>query len=359
MSHIMAKYKVRNDHFPILDALRAVLAFVVVFGHLGMPPLFGAVNQPDPVLQNLARFWRTMSFGPPAVIAFFVISGFCIHYSFVDPARNLNLLRFYARRYLRIVVPVLAVFIILWHFNTSVALFGKNSILWNSTLWSILCEEIYYAVYPIILVAGRRFGMRVIFLVSLLPSIVIVGLGYPAVEWTEIGIIGTSIMLFPVWLLGVLLAEMTRSGSLPLVSTRAIVLWRLGAWCVMWLALIAHFHTTFHQTISFLPVGTYAFFWLRAELGRAALSNAPQLLVSMGAGSYSLYLVHPLILNVFKRESIFATVTPLVGWCLAMAFILAGSWIFYLLIEAPSHRMARRISLHGKQRAVVDLGRTA
>jgi peptidoglycan/LPS O-acetylase OafA/YrhL len=35
----------------------------------------------------------------------------------------------------------------------------------------------------------------------------------------------------------------------------------------------------------------------------------------------------------------------LAGWALAMALILALSYLFFLLIEAPSHALARRVSL--------------
>ena len=353
------KYIARADHFPILDALRAILALTVALGHLGMPPVFGSVAKGDSIFRDLARLWRTFAFGPPAVIAFFLISGFCIHFAFADPARKFPVVRFYARRYLRILVPVLAVIVLLWGFRSDISLVGKHSILWNSTLWSVLCEETYYAVYPLILIAGRRFGVRVVFLASLPPSIAVIAFTFPAVEWTTIGIIGTTIVLFPVWLLGVLLAEEVWRGAISVASRRAIGLWRLGAWCVMWFALVAHFHSAFHQTISCLPVGAYAFFWLRAEIGRAAASRPPAFIVSMGAGSYSLYLVHPLIIDGFRRPDVFASLSPRVDWTLAMALILAGALVFYLLIEAPSHRLARRISLREKPQATPVAARIA
>jgi hypothetical protein len=58
----------------ILDALRCVLAVCVAVGHVGMFPLFGPVGQPNPILDLMARGSRTLVFGPPAVIAFLVIS---------------------------------------------------------------------------------------------------------------------------------------------------------------------------------------------------------------------------------------------------------------------------------------------
>jgi peptidoglycan/LPS O-acetylase OafA/YrhL len=337
-----------NVRFSIVDAIRGLLALVVALGHFGMPPLFGAVDVSDVFLRNLARFWRTLAFGPPAVVAFFVISGFCIHFAFAAPGTKVPVVRFYSRRYLRIGVPVFVVVVLLWFFRPNFTVISEHGILWNSTLWSILCEEIYYAFYPLIQFSAIRFGMRAVFLASLPPSLAVIALNWPSVDWTQVGVIGTTITLFPIWLLGAFLAVEARAGKLPSVSPSCILSWRLGAGLTMWFSLVLHFHSIFHQTISCLPVGVYAYFWLRAELGRSRLSSPSAFLVSFGAASYSLYLVHPLVIDAFIWLEVYVRLPPLVTWALGMALILAGSRIFYILVEAPSHRLARRISLRGK-----------
>lgn len=130
---------------------------------------------------------------------------------------------------------------------------------------------------------------------------------------------------------------------MPLSSFVAIVVWRLGAFLTMWLSLILHFHSSLHQTASCLPVGVYAYFWLRAELSRAAFSNPPSLLVAMGAGSYSIYLVHPLVIDAFKGHIWLKGLSALSGWVTAMMLIVATSWIFYRLVEAPSQACSQDI----------------
>jgi peptidoglycan/LPS O-acetylase OafA/YrhL len=326
----------------ILDALRGILALVVVLGHLGMPPVLGAIEQKDPVLGGLARLWCTFAFGPPAVIAFFVISGFCIHYPF-GSGKNLPVICFYLRRYLRIGIPIMAVVAILGWIQPGVVLFGEKSVLWRSTLWSVLCEEIYYAVYPLLLLARLRLGMWPLLLVSLLSSVAVIAWTFPAADWSDLGVLGTSIVLLPVWLLGAIMAEWARNRT-PSAEIRGfgISWWRAGAWGIMWLALVLHFHGGVHQTATGLVVGIFAFFWLRAEIRNAA-SPSP-LLLSFGAWSYSLYLVHPVVISFLYRSGIDAQAS-LAGWALTMALILALSYLFFLLIEAPSHALARRISL--------------
>jgi peptidoglycan/LPS O-acetylase OafA/YrhL len=329
--------------FTILDALRGILALVVVLGHLGMPPVFGAIEQSDPVWGGLARLWSTFAFGPPAVIAFFVISGFCIHYPFAGVGQKLPVICFYLRRYLRIGIPIVAVVAILGWIQPGVVLFGEKSVLWTPTLWSVLCEEIYYALYPLLLLARLRVGMWPLLLVSSLSSVAVITSTFPAVDWSDLGVLGTSIVLLPVWLLGAIMAEWARNRT-PSAEIRGfgISWWRAGAWGIMWLALVLHFHSGLHQTATSLVVGAFAFFWLRAEITNAA---APRpFLLRFGTRSYSLYLVHPLVIFFLYRSGIDAHAS-LAGWALTMASILAFSYLFFLLIEAPSHALARRVSL--------------
>jgi peptidoglycan/LPS O-acetylase OafA/YrhL len=65
--------------YAVLDALRLVLALWVTIGHFETFPLFAGVNEARPVGRFLVHAWQSIVFGTPAVIVFFVISGFCIH----------------------------------------------------------------------------------------------------------------------------------------------------------------------------------------------------------------------------------------------------------------------------------------
>jgi peptidoglycan/LPS O-acetylase OafA/YrhL len=160
-------------------------------------------------------------------------------------------------------------------------------------------------------------------------------------------VLGTSIVLLPVWLLGAVMAEWARNRT-PAAEIRGsgISWWRTGAWGIMWLALVLHFHGGLHQTATGLVVGIFAFFWLRAEITNAAASSP--FLLSFGAWSYSLYLVHPLVISFLYQDGIDAHAS-LTGWALTMALTLALSYLFFLLVEAPSHALARRISLRVRE----------
>src|SRR5258708_31529015 len=132
----------RNIRYPVLDALRFFLAFWVVMGHFGIFPLFAGVNEATFVGRTLVHGWSSIVFGTPAVIGFFVISGFCIHL----PFRNSEILpigSYYARRYIRILLP-LGACLLIWRYGGGKPLLFLTSIpmLMSTILWSLICEEI-------------------------------------------------------------------------------------------------------------------------------------------------------------------------------------------------------------------------
>src|SRR5271168_1795164 len=106
-----ADVRSKPGRFPALDALRSVLALWVTVGHLGIFPLFVVVDRGAGFGHLLTRGWNTLVWGVPAVIGCFVISGFCIHLPFLQ-AESMPVGRYYARRYLRILVPVAAAILI-------------------------------------------------------------------------------------------------------------------------------------------------------------------------------------------------------------------------------------------------------
>jgi peptidoglycan/LPS O-acetylase OafA/YrhL len=349
------KARFNPGRFPILDALRGIFAMVVALGHVGTPPIFGSSGQSEATWGMLTRIVRTFAFGPPAVIGFFVISGFCIHYAFADPRTPMPWVRFYLRRYLRIGLPILAVILICsLYLRSGVMLLGKNSILWNSTLWSLLCEELYYGVYPILLITSRIIGMRWVFFCSILPCYLIIVSTFPTVDWTDLGILQTSLVLLPVWLAGAILAEWTVAGELPATTPAGIAMWRLGAWVVMWLSLVAHFHLGLHQTASSVLVGIFAFYWLRAELAASSRSRPLPIFVWLGSWSYSLYLIHPLVVLALAKHDI-NPAGSMGLWLYCMTLILVCAYGFYRVIEAPSHRLAKVISLSRRSAATPAL----
>src|SRR5438105_9261680 len=108
--------------------------------------------------------------GPAAVIVFFVVSGFCIHY----PYRNgeaLRPLQYYPRRYLRILLPLAGAIALANSVGVELSLFD------GTVLWSIVCEEVYYLLYPFLLPLQSRYGWGTL--------IALAFAGATVVAWTD------------------------------------------------------------------------------------------------------------------------------------------------------------------------------
>jgi peptidoglycan/LPS O-acetylase OafA/YrhL len=75
--------------------------------------------------------------------------------------------------------------------------------------------------------------------------------------------------------------------------------------------------------------------------------------VAAGAFSYSLYLIHPGVLEAVKRYVPEVDVLTRSGWLFTVVSMLAFAYVFYLLVEAPSHRLAKRVRLSRVKMPVV------
>jgi peptidoglycan/LPS O-acetylase OafA/YrhL len=345
-----------KNRYDIIDALRFILASWVAIGHLGHFPLFGKqLAHASGAIHSIDRFVHTLIWGLPAVMAFFVISGFCIHMPFKQPG-DIPILRFYLRRYIRVLAPVMVTVILMTQLFPEMHILGSESILWKSMLWSLVCEEIYYAVYPALRAIRFKVGWWPIMGATIATSIALSAHFHRAPEWSDIGPIPTALILFPVWISGCMLAEKAQALK-SLESAWVIGAWRMGAWFTMWVSEFLLFHMGISKVVSMMYVGGVAYFWIRAEIAyyKNPDKNADQnpdntrapsrLLVSAGAFSYSLYLVHPGVLEGVKRFVPEVDVLTRSGWLFTVIAILAFAYVFYLLIEAPSHRLAKRIRL--------------
>jgi peptidoglycan/LPS O-acetylase OafA/YrhL len=337
-----------------LDALRFVLAFWVVTAHVGMVPLFGDPTIGLGLWHLFKRGWSTVVYGMPAVIVFFVISGFCIHMPFRGKG-EIAIGRYYLRRYTRILIPVAAALAIYRACGWHLTLWGERSFLWDSPLWSLACEEIYYALYPLLRWLRNRIGWKFLLVAVFLISLLLVRLHPAATKWQDFGPWGTAMTLLPVWLLGCVLAEQAEGLAQSAIPIR-IWLWRLAAWLGCWVSEILNFKLHISFTHTMVVFGVIAYFWVRAEIENGKRATPNRYLVAAGAWSYSLYLVHPQGGGLAYRLPL-QNMGLLPSWFLVMAVCLGFAYAFYLVVERPSHNLARRIKVRGAQNVAERLSR--
>ncbi|MGC1903073.1 MAG: acyltransferase [Candidatus Acidiferrum sp.] len=306
----VSKTDTGGRRYAVLDAMRFVLALWVTIGHYEVFPIFAWVDATTRVGRFLTHAWSSSVFGTPAVIVFFVISGFCIHLPYRGDVK-LEVGRYYLRRYTRILIPLVGAVCVYKFGGMRARFWGEHSILWESPLWSLLCEEIYYAVYPLLRRMRRVMSWERAVMAAFVMSVAVAATQRHALSWHSFGPVGTAAILLPVWLLGCLLAE--QADGLPAMTTRArsivgvgvsvslsatlsptgrIWMWRFAAWFASWVAEMLHFKGGVPVTQTMAWFGLLAYFWVKSEIAYSKTHAPSRMLAWAGLWSYSLYLVH-------------------------------------------------------------------
>jgi peptidoglycan/LPS O-acetylase OafA/YrhL len=342
-----------TNHYRVLDALRFVLALWVAIGHYGMFPLFAGADTSTGFMRLVTRGWETVVFGTPAVIVFFVISGFCIHLPFIG-TEKVAIGRYYLRRYTRILIPIAGALGVYRLFGTHLVLWGEHSVLWESPLWSLACEEIYYAAYPLLRWMRNRWGWK-----KLLPPVFLAGVAtaathFHSVSWHDFGPFGTALILLPTWLLGCVLAEQS-AGIEARRSAARIWGWRFLIWLACWSSEMLHFKAGIPYTQTMVWFGVLAYYWVKEEIAYSKHREPNRFLAMAGAWSYSLYLVHVQGMELPAKLR-FPNMGYSLNWIATMVCSLGFAFAFYLLVERPSHQLARKVNVFAKRRAVVVEG---
>jgi peptidoglycan/LPS O-acetylase OafA/YrhL len=278
----------------------------------------------------------------PAVIVFFVISGFCIHYPYRG-AGSFDLTSYLVRRYLRISIPMVAAILLAGPFNV------KLSVFQNSILWSLVAELIYYSLYPILRRLRERFGWNRIIAASFVVAYGTILLHPGALDYSPFGPLLSWLIAFPCWLLGCRLAEVDLQKSAPATAILHVWRWRAGIWFLSWLCSVLRFHSPvgYPWTLNLFAIAV--FFWLQIEISAFRARPPWRILEWAGRWSYSVYLMHMIANAAFARLA-WPNFGFNLNWTLKMAFILSVSYAFYLVLELPAHHIARNLSRRIRRR---------
>ena len=279
--------------------------------------------------------------GPAAVIVFFLISGFCIHFPYRASWSTNTTLSFLIARLTRISIPILlaSLFIRIIGFNPSVFYLFVG--------WSIVCEIAYYSLYPLIRSLIRTKKGWVLFLVlSYLPTFLAFFL-YPLnlVNYPGVGLFYVIALGLPCWVLGVLLCySFDREDTPKLISIQNLFFQRalIISWAFLTHVLALQEILGHPFTLNFFALAV--FFWLRKEIAYYRHNLPNKILERLGRASYSIYLMHgipPFLIGLletdFNRFSKF-----FLYWLL----LINLTTLFYILVEKPSHKLSRNLFKH-------------
>jgi peptidoglycan/LPS O-acetylase OafA/YrhL len=110
-----------------------------------------------------------------------------------------------------------------------------------------------------------------------------------------------------------------------------------------WMTSVLRFHSPvgFPWTLNIFALLAAA--WLKLEVAFRKTVPPAGLLESAGLWSYSLYLLH-LVAGTWFDKIVPPVANEWLNWLLICAFVFGCSFLFYLLVERPSHFIARRVS---------------
>ena len=315
-----------------LDTLRFILALVVVLGH-GTTPSIATKNV---VLDKYINAVLGNSFvGIAAVMAFFIISGFCIHFPYTG-TKELKIIEFYIKRLLRIALPAIVAFLIYkWTLNIEMGV-----------IWSLICEIIYYFLYPAVRMAIKNINtlITIAFILSLFISLYT---SYSNEEYNgdfhRNGYWVTWAVGLPIWLLGVKLAEVISKDEkieYKIVTSGEIITYRAIAWLGAFLSSVLRFHVGVAYTFTLLFLSLFLYVWIEKEIVYYYKRTEGKAFIFGGEMSYSLYLTHALIIEM--AIELFGK--PLDNYVKVgtICISIVASILFYFSIEKPSHTLARR-----------------
>ncbi|HZC22639.1 MAG TPA: acyltransferase [Candidatus Binatia bacterium] len=315
-----------------ISSIRFILAIWVFLSHFPYPILVEPQFNP---FFKAARFLLHNCFnGAAAVMAFFVISGFCIHFPNRKGFEMPSWTAYYARRYLRIILPM-AVAI-----GLAVPIRLKFGYYVTFILWSLVCEEIYYLIYPALLRLRDLVGWRVLMALAWLGALLTILTDPAAKEYHEFGLALTWALGLPCWLLGARMAERLDSFYLRSVTDVQIWGWRCGIWILSVAFSILRFHANvgFPWTLNIFAIAVAS--WLEREISYYRQARAPRL-ERFGEASYSVYLTH--MHGAMLASLVMVLRGPWAWWLTVLLTALFAS-LFYWCVERPSHQLARRCS---------------
>jgi peptidoglycan/LPS O-acetylase OafA/YrhL len=318
-----------------LDSIRAICAFWVVMGHFGGPPLTSGIDKSNNTGRVVNGVYNNFYNGPAAVIVFFVISGFCIHYPFTQSLRIPSFAGYLARRYLRIGIPLVSAVVVSPYLGVKLGFFH------DSILWSLVAELIYYTLYPALL-AMRRQGVKWMWMFagSFAAAMALAATDPSAKNYPSWGLGLNWILGLPCWLAGCELAERVAQGRLPFPGS--VWRWRLLVWATSVVLSVLRFHSPLGYPWTLDLFAVLVACWLIREISSYRDREPVGWLEWAGKWSFSVYLAHVPANAIYVTLSL-PNLGPLLNWLVQMVFILIVSYAFYLLVEFPSHIASRAI----------------
>ncbi|NYF99054.1 acyltransferase family protein [Janibacter cremeus] len=340
------------NHVGGLDALRILAALAVFICHL--VAYWGLTGLPF-------KLPELLSSGAHGVDVFIVMSGFVLSLPVFATGRGLDTANFLRRRATRILPPYyvalafatviafspIATWIVAeqasfedlaWHMVLLQTWSPQHLATINGSLWSVALEVQLYAVFPVLVLVAKRWGVTPIVAVTALMSVALSAVELPG----AIGAALTDEHNLPVRLIQFVTG---------MACARVVTLGRVPRRRVLWTMVVATAIVAIGANTIGVRVGQVAL-WALAS-GFLVLLTVDQLgavfertpLERWGLGAYSFYLLHqPITLmlgKVVRPHVSDDRLAFVVGIAICLPVVSLAAWAMYLVVERPVHTFGR------------------
>jgi len=363
-----AKANPRSHHHLIApDLLRGAAIVMVLFFHVFGPMCGHWLDlKHDPLAQYtffpISFFWT-------GVALFFVLSGFCIHFSFLKSV-ELTWSKFFWLRIWRLYpayIIALVFFTVFTKINLrtfgGIALFGSHALFLhnisgrffggiNPAFWSLAVEVQLYLLFPLVILARKRWGIEGSLVVT--GTVALLARGLVCVLWGLPDRLGEPAFSSPFtswfdWTLGAFVAERFTQNRRGFKQHS------------LWLLIL--FPLFFISTISTVPASLFSFS-LAAVISAVILdllvaTNLPKsrflsVATFIGTISYSVYLWHQPLLHPLSDHLQFLPI--ILRWIVVLALIFGISTFSWFFIERTGIKLGHLIWKSWQERSVSKIG---
>jgi len=364
-----------SGRIPVIDLLRGLSCLGVLLYHVRVDLWIGwwRITSYPQEYSSFTKAMAWLSIPTPfmgyAVVLFFLISGFCIHYpntvGNVRPCWKTYLIRRFWRIYpayfaaLVLTVGISYLCLTLWgdkNWDVSkisrVATLtqnyppGNGQLLSNPSLWTIPLEIEFYLLYPFAFLFFSSLRSTLLWLVAFGISGLSIILSYQGYQWLTF----TALFLWPSWLLGGWIAELYRDQKLERIKLKYLLPF-LGF--TLATALISRYQNWETWTQYFAWTAFYSGFFIfclshTRLLHRVIGIRLTKAVSWIGKISFSLYLIHFPLFKLFgylHREIFNEKPTNFLISLFYLFPVIIVAGLFFRWVEKPIHLWSKEKSI--------------
>ncbi len=361
-----------SDRILIIDFLRGLSCLGVLLYHIRVDLWIGwwRITSYPQEYSSFAKAMAWLSIPTPfmgyAVVLFFLISGFCIHYPNTLTNARPRWKTYFIRRFWRIYPAYFAALVFtvgisylcltLWGdktwdvskiFRVSTLTQnyppGNGQFLSNPSLWTIPLEIEFYLLYPLAFLFLASNRNPYLWLLAFGISVVSILLSYQGYNWLTF----TALFLWPSWLLGAWIAKLYRDQKLKRIKLCYLLL-LVGLTLVV--SLISRYKNWESWIQYFAWTTFYSFFFIFC-LSHARLINRmigirlTKAVSWIGKISFSLYLIHFPLFKLFgylHREIFDEKPANFLISLFYLLPVILIAWLFFRCVEDPIHQWSKK-----------------